>query len=156
MKCLSLYLFTTLYVVLTQTCSLCALHMLSAKFVRTAASEHSLCAQVHAACQGAEVLLSLRNYMPVTHCSCHMQFFRCQSICSSLWHLCMHRPVCVNVCAQDSKIGAYLCVSFVCLFVFTEEYNTSIQEKLPLIIGSAAAGMVFLIAVVVIIIVCNR
>uniref|UniRef100_A0A1A8BZ21 receptor protein-tyrosine kinase n=1 Tax=Nothobranchius kadleci TaxID=1051664 RepID=A0A1A8BZ21_NOTKA len=37
-----------------------------------------------------------------------------------------------------------------------EEYNTSIQEKLPLIIGSAAAGLVFLVAVVVIIIVCNR
>ncbi|XP_043917703.1 ephrin type-B receptor 2 isoform X2 [Protopterus annectens] len=36
------------------------------------------------------------------------------------------------------------------------EYQTSIQEKLPLIIGSAAAGIVFLIAVVVIIIVCNR
>uniref|UniRef100_A0A7N8X112 receptor protein-tyrosine kinase n=1 Tax=Mastacembelus armatus TaxID=205130 RepID=A0A7N8X112_9TELE len=34
-----------------------------------------------------------------------------------------------------------------------EEYNTSIQEKLPLIIGSAAAGLVFLIAVVVIVIV---
>uniref|UniRef100_A0A8C2JI92 receptor protein-tyrosine kinase n=1 Tax=Cyprinus carpio TaxID=7962 RepID=A0A8C2JI92_CYPCA len=34
-----------------------------------------------------------------------------------------------------------------------EEYNTSIQEKLPLLIGSAAAGLVFLIAVVVIIIV---
>lgn len=40
--------------------------------------------------------------------------------------------------------------------LFVEEYNTSIQEKLPLIIGSAAAGLVFLIAVVVIIIVCNR
>ncbi|KAJ8260009.1 hypothetical protein GJAV_G00176050 [Gymnothorax javanicus] len=37
-----------------------------------------------------------------------------------------------------------------------EEYNTSVQEKLPLIIGSAAAGLVFLIAIVVIIIVCNR
>ncbi|MBN3325863.1 EPHB2 protein, partial [Atractosteus spatula] len=37
-----------------------------------------------------------------------------------------------------------------------EEYKTSLQEKLPLIIGSAAAGLVFLIAVVVIIIVCNR
>nr|XP_014353674.1 PREDICTED: ephrin type-A receptor 10 [Latimeria chalumnae] len=36
------------------------------------------------------------------------------------------------------------------------EYHTSIQEKLPLIIGSAAAGLVFLVAVVVIIIVCNR
>uniref|UniRef100_H3A766 receptor protein-tyrosine kinase n=1 Tax=Latimeria chalumnae TaxID=7897 RepID=H3A766_LATCH len=32
------------------------------------------------------------------------------------------------------------------------EYHTSIQEKLPLIIGSAAAGLVFLVAVVVIII----
>ncbi|KAK1799614.1 hypothetical protein P4O66_000378 [Electrophorus voltai] len=37
-----------------------------------------------------------------------------------------------------------------------EEYNTSIQEKLPLIIGSAAAGLVFLVALVVIVIVCNR
>uniref|UniRef100_A0A2K6EG67 receptor protein-tyrosine kinase n=1 Tax=Propithecus coquereli TaxID=379532 RepID=A0A2K6EG67_PROCO len=36
------------------------------------------------------------------------------------------------------------------------EYQTSIQEKLPLIIGSSAAGLVFLIAVVVIGIVCNR
>lgn len=36
------------------------------------------------------------------------------------------------------------------------EYQTSIQEKLPLIIGSSAAGLVFLIAVVVIVIVCNR
>uniref|UniRef100_A0A3B5MBI6 receptor protein-tyrosine kinase n=1 Tax=Xiphophorus couchianus TaxID=32473 RepID=A0A3B5MBI6_9TELE len=35
---------------------------------------------------------------------------------------------------------------------YSEEYNTSIQEKLPLIIGSAAAGLVFLIALVVIII----
>ncbi|KPP66251.1 hypothetical protein Z043_115271 [Scleropages formosus] len=37
-----------------------------------------------------------------------------------------------------------------------EEYNASMQEKLPLIIGSAAAGLVFLIAVVVIVIVCSR
>ncbi|NWZ98639.1 EPHB2 protein, partial [Nesospiza acunhae] len=36
------------------------------------------------------------------------------------------------------------------------EYQTSVQEKLPLIIGSSAAGLVFLIAVVVIGIVCNR
>ncbi|NXI55738.1 EPHB2 protein, partial [Chloroceryle aenea] len=36
------------------------------------------------------------------------------------------------------------------------EYQTSVQEKLPLIIGSSAAGLVFLIAVVVIVIVCNR
>lgn len=44
----------------------------------------------------------------------------------------------------------------VCVGFCAEEYNTSIQEKLPLIIGSAAAGLVFLIALVVIIIVCNR
>ncbi|KTG04307.1 hypothetical protein cypCar_00011683, partial [Cyprinus carpio] len=37
-----------------------------------------------------------------------------------------------------------------------EEYSSSLQEKLPLIIGSAVAGVVFLIAVVVLIIVCNR
>lgn len=42
------------------------------------------------------------------------------------------------------------------LSVSEEEYNSSLQEKLPLIIGSAAAGVVFLIAVVVLIIVCNR
>nr|DBA15639.1 TPA: hypothetical protein GDO54_003115 [Pyxicephalus adspersus] len=36
------------------------------------------------------------------------------------------------------------------------EYQSSFQEKLPLIIGSSAAGLVFLIALVVIIIVCNR
>lgn len=36
------------------------------------------------------------------------------------------------------------------------EYQTSIKEKLPLIVGSSAAGIVFLIAVVVIAIVCNR
>ncbi|XP_071331283.1 ephrin type-B receptor 2 isoform X2 [Trachinotus anak] len=37
-----------------------------------------------------------------------------------------------------------------------EEYNSSIQEKLPLIIGSAAAGVVFIIAITVVIIVCRR
>uniref|UniRef100_A0A8C4H033 receptor protein-tyrosine kinase n=1 Tax=Dicentrarchus labrax TaxID=13489 RepID=A0A8C4H033_DICLA len=37
-----------------------------------------------------------------------------------------------------------------------EEYNSSIQEKLPLIIGSAAAGVVFIIAITVFIIVCRR
>lgn len=37
-----------------------------------------------------------------------------------------------------------------------EEYNSSIHEKLPLIIGSAAAGLVFIIAVTVLIIVCRR
>ncbi|XP_029689178.1 ephrin type-B receptor 2-like isoform X1 [Takifugu rubripes] len=36
-----------------------------------------------------------------------------------------------------------------------EEYNSSIHEKLPLIIGSAAAGLVFIIAVTVLIIVCR-
>ncbi|XP_023283321.1 ephrin type-B receptor 2-like [Seriola lalandi dorsalis] len=37
-----------------------------------------------------------------------------------------------------------------------EEYNSSIQEKLPLIIGSAAAGVVFIIAITVFIVVCRR
>ncbi|KAF3697397.1 Ephrin type-B receptor 2 [Channa argus] len=36
-----------------------------------------------------------------------------------------------------------------------EEYNSTIQEKLPLIIGSAAAGVVFIIAIIVFIIVCR-
>ncbi|KAA8591287.1 hypothetical protein FQN60_002230 [Etheostoma spectabile] len=36
-----------------------------------------------------------------------------------------------------------------------EEYNSSIQEKLPLIIGSTAAGLVFIIAITVLIIVCR-
>ncbi|KAG8002384.1 Ephrin type-B receptor 2 [Nibea albiflora] len=36
-----------------------------------------------------------------------------------------------------------------------EEFNSSIQEKLPLIIGSAAAGLVFIIAISVFIIVCR-
>lgn len=40
--------------------------------------------------------------------------------------------------------------------VSAAEYQTSIKEKLPLIVGSSAAGLVFLIAVVVIAIVCNR
>lgn len=43
-----------------------------------------------------------------------------------------------------------------CCALSPAEYQTSIQEKLPLIIGSSAAGLVFLIAVVVIAIVCNR
>ncbi|MCI4387349.1 hypothetical protein PGIGA_G00073190 [Pangasianodon gigas] len=37
-----------------------------------------------------------------------------------------------------------------------EEYDSSLKEKLPLIIGSAAAGVVFLISVIVLVIVCNR
>ncbi|XP_061592924.1 ephrin type-B receptor 2-like isoform X2 [Cololabis saira] len=36
-----------------------------------------------------------------------------------------------------------------------EEYKSSFQEKLPLIIGSSAAGVVFIIAITVIIIVCR-
>lgn len=75
--------------------------------------------------------------------------------------------VCLSVCLSPtvcsicicSDTGPYVSVCdgvFVCVCLITEEYNTSIQEKLPLIIGSAAAGLVFLIAVVVIVIVCNR
>ncbi|XP_030078244.1 ephrin type-B receptor 2 isoform X2 [Microcaecilia unicolor] len=37
-----------------------------------------------------------------------------------------------------------------------DEYQTNFREKLPLIIGSSAAGLIFLIAVIIIIIVCNR
>ena len=37
-----------------------------------------------------------------------------------------------------------------------EEYNSSIQEKLPLIIGSASGGVVFIIAITVFIIICRR
>lgn len=40
--------------------------------------------------------------------------------------------------------------------VILEEYNSNIQEKLPLIIGSAAAGLVFIVAIAVLIIVCRR
>ncbi|XP_030221484.1 ephrin type-B receptor 2 [Gadus morhua] len=36
-----------------------------------------------------------------------------------------------------------------------EEYNSSIQEKLPLIIGSASGGVVFIIAITVFIIICR-
>lgn len=42
------------------------------------------------------------------------------------------------------------------VYVCVEEYDSSLKEKLPLIIGSAAAGVVFLISVIVLIIVCNR
>lgn len=65
---------------------------------------------------------------------------------------------CGYVCTWYVDLCVVVFFLFVCFFVvfLTEEYNTSIQEKLPLIIGSAAAGLVFLIAVVVIIIVCNR
>ncbi|XP_069775269.1 ephrin type-B receptor 2 isoform X2 [Narcine bancroftii] len=37
-----------------------------------------------------------------------------------------------------------------------DEYQTNLHEKLPLIIGSATAGLVFIIAIGVIIIACNR
>uniref|UniRef100_A0A8C6TCA8 receptor protein-tyrosine kinase n=1 Tax=Neogobius melanostomus TaxID=47308 RepID=A0A8C6TCA8_9GOBI len=36
------------------------------------------------------------------------------------------------------------------------EYNSSLQDKLPLIVGSSASGLVFIIAITVIIIVCRR
>lgn len=58
---------------------------------------------------------------------------------------------CISVyppCNQCSNAFFLPCMS--------AEYQTSVQEKLPLIIGSSAAGLVFLVAVVIIIIVCNR
>ncbi|XP_055021630.1 ephrin type-B receptor 2 isoform X1 [Boleophthalmus pectinirostris] len=39
---------------------------------------------------------------------------------------------------------------------FHQEYASSLQDKLPLIVGSSAAGLVFIIALTVIIIVCRR
>lgn len=47
-------------------------------------------------------------------------------------------------------------ISVFSVFWPLEEYNSNIQEKLPLIIGSAAAGVVFIIAITVLIIVCRR
>ena len=37
-----------------------------------------------------------------------------------------------------------------------EEYKSSVQEKLPLIIGYASGGVVFIIAITVFIIICRR
>lgn len=57
------------------------------------------------------------------------------------------------------RVGGGLCPGqrrHVCFVSSVEEYNSSIHEKLPLIIGSAAAGLVFIIAVTVLIIVCRR
>uniref|UniRef100_A0A6Q2YWF6 receptor protein-tyrosine kinase n=1 Tax=Esox lucius TaxID=8010 RepID=A0A6Q2YWF6_ESOLU len=45
---------------------------------------------------------------------------------------------------------------FLFCYLFAEEYKSFFQEKLPLIIGSAAAGVVFIIAVVVFVIICKR
>lgn len=47
-------------------------------------------------------------------------------------------------------------ILYVVPIVCVEEYDSSLKEKLPLIIGSAAAGVVFLISVIVLVIVCNR
>lgn len=126
-------------------------HALSAHFTRflpddlfvPVASEHSQCASgkkmVHAASQDAKMLIGSAGRMPVCH-----PLLPPYAVAQMLIH--MLQPVTLRVCD-------YVCFSS---SSFTEEYNTSIQEKLPLIIGSAAAGLVFLIAVVVIIIVCNR
>uniref|UniRef100_A0A6I8RVK0 receptor protein-tyrosine kinase n=1 Tax=Xenopus tropicalis TaxID=8364 RepID=A0A6I8RVK0_XENTR len=62
--------------------------------------------------------------------------------------------------ALDS-LGTHLSYSLVgrkweLLPIVAQGNGHSFQEKLPLIIGSSAAGLVFLIALVVIIIVCNR
>lgn len=129
---------------LTQTRSLCSLHTLSARwFVCTrriwAQSVRFEEKMVHAASQDAKMLIGSAGRMPVCH-----PLLPPYAVAQMLIH--MLQPVTLCVCD-------YVCFSS---SSFTEEYNTSIQEKLPLIIGSAAAGLVFLIAVVVIIIVCNR
>ena len=58
------------------------------------------------------------------------------------------------VIAAITPVAFDLCCVFSLLSV--EEYNSSLHEKLPLIIGSAATGLVFIIAVAVLIIVCRR
>lgn len=58
---------------------------------------------------------------------------------------------------MQGRGGALSWAASSCVFrVRVEEYNSSIHEKLPLIIGSAAAGLVFIIAVTVLVIVCRR
>lgn len=131
---------------LTQTCSLCSLHTLSARwFVRIHGIwAHSVCFGKWsiAASQDAKMLIGSSSRMSVCH-----PLLPPYAVAQMLVH--MFQLVTLCVCAH--------CLLFMYVFLlFIEEYNTSIQEKLPLIIGSAAAGLVFLIAVVVIIIVCNR
>lgn len=99
---------------------------------------------MHAANQHAKMLIGPPSRMSVCH-----PLLPPYAMAQMPAH--MFQPVTVYMCVC-------MCV-LVLMHVFSltpEEYNTSIQEKLPLIIGSAAAGLVFLIAVVVIIIVCNR
>lgn len=127
---------------LTQTCFLSTLCTLSARwFVHICSIWARSLWSVERSVQPVEMpkrLLVLPAVCPgVTHCSLHMQRLRCRLVCARLW-------LCLFV-----RLGFPMSPS-------AEEYNTSIQEKLPLIIGSAAAGLVFLIALVVIIIVCNR
>uniref|UniRef100_A0A6Q2Y4N7 receptor protein-tyrosine kinase n=1 Tax=Esox lucius TaxID=8010 RepID=A0A6Q2Y4N7_ESOLU len=52
--------------------------------------------------------------------------------------------------------GRFIQFFFLFCYLFAEEYKSFFQEKLPLIIGSAAAGVVFIIAVVVFVIICKR
>lgn len=70
--------------------------------------------------------------------------------------VCSHTLIHMIQSVTLSESTGFFFVLTLSFFFLIEEYNTSIQEKLPLIIGSAAAGLVFLIAVVVIVIVCNR
>ena len=126
-------------------------HALSPYFTRflpddlsiSAASEHiQLLEKIyHAVSQDAKIIVGSPGHMSVCHPSPAPY-----ATAQMLTHMLQLLTVCVC-------LALCLCM---CFFFLTEEYNTSIQEKLPLIIGSAAAGLVFLIAVVVIIIVCNR
>jgi len=81
------------------------------------------------------------------------------SVCHPLLPPCVEAQMLPHMCQLATlRVCVCVCVTLLLLLLLLpiEEYNTSIQEKLPLIIGSAAAGLVFLLAVVVIVIVCNR
>lgn len=106
------------------------------------------CKMVHAASKDAKMLSGPPSLMSVCH-----PLLPPYAVAQMLAHM-FSAQASACLCARTVCAWHYWCVGF--LFSFIEEYNTSIQEKLPLIIGSAAAGLVFLIAVVVIIIVCNR
>lgn len=105
---------------------------------------------VHATSQDAKMLIGSPSRMFVCH-PLLPPYAVAQTLAHMFQLVTLRAWVCVFL--HDTM---FICVYLYIFFLSTAEYNTSIQEKLPLIIGSAAAGLVFLIAVVVIIIVCNR
>lgn len=127
-------------------------HFLPDDLSISVASEHIHCALENGACNQSRCQNAHRFTEPYVCLSPIAP-----SICSgsdACPYVSACDSACVGVCIFTWHM--FICVYLYIFFLSTEEYNTSIQEKLPLIIGSAAAGLVFLIAVVVIIIVCNR